>query len=1134
MALFKKMAYGASAAALLALAAPVAAYAQQTTANLRGIVLDAEGNPVSGATVTIEHAPTGNVSTATTSANGNFFEAGLRPGGPYTVTVTSNGESESAENIRLSAGTPNTFNAVLGASDSEVIVVRGTAVQNDLGLNSGVGTVFDAADLANQPSIQRDVISSLLADPFVTSTNFDGRGRANGTISVAGQAPRFNGFVVDGLLQGNDFGLDQGLFPTLRQPISIDWIEETSVQASDYSVLSGGFTGGVVNVVSKQGGNEFDGGLYYYFRDESFVGDESNDQTVSTDNFTENEWGAYLSGPIVEDKLFFFVGYEEFENSRPLNFDFGDTDPAAFDLIRDITQSVYNYDPGSKSETSIDELAEKYTVRLDWDINDNHRATASLTHTEDNLLSGISTFGFPTNYYNLSSEQDFYRVELNSDWTDNLSTVFRFSRKEYVRGQDSLGDTSATGTSFGAFVIEVDPSDPYFANNGLDGAALIGSSDVEFELGPDVFRHHNAFSDERTSFYGQADYAWSSDRWGDHVFTFGGSYEEYELFNVFGQFSRGEFQFESLTDYVNQTAEINYINAQSNNSDDVATAWGFDTLVLFAQDNWQVTPTLNVNYGVRYEHFYQDDVPPAPEAVINGTGTGLQSFEDTYGFSGTDNLDGVSLLQPRVGFTWDAKDNLTLSGGVGIYSGGSPQVWTSNNFTPATFAAFGFGPEMGVTGSSIPQGLQDVISAGVGVPPGFNAVQNIDVFDPSFDMPHVLRASLRADYELDLDRWGLGDGYFVSASILYGDQRQSLTWQNLAFERGDLLFTPGVAPDGRPIYPDLGDQPIAGDPDNLDTDENTNGDEFNVPDAFMITTRPGGESLSYALQVAKAYENGFSFNTSYTYTEAEDLLEYTSSRAVSAWRGIIGTDRNNPVVATSSNEIQHKFVVQLNYERDFIQDLTSQFTVFGIVQSGQPFSYGYDVGSRNPVFGRANGGSPRDGADLIYIPTGPADPLVEFETPQDEADFNAYIAARGLEGYRGQVVPRNSDRSPWSRRFDFRFQQELPGIPGADRFVGDNRFKFVFDVENFLNLLNSDWGQQYNRGGFFGRARVADVELRELAGGEILSDNEPAEFCRVSTDCRYVYSGVENPDDVIGQSLNNSVWRVRMGIRYEF
>ncbi len=1117
--------FGGVAAAAVAVVCAGQAQAQSTSAALRGAVVDEAGAPVAGASVTIIHTPTGSASVSTTNEQGRFFESGLRVGGPFSVTVTAPGfEAAIVEGLSLRSGQPETANIVLAPTATDRITIVGTAIESALSINNGVGSVFSAEDLANQPSIQRDVISSILADPFVTSTTFDGRGRASGVISIAGQAPRFNGFVIDGLAQGNDFGLDQGIFPTLRQPISIDWIEETSVQASDYSVQSGGFTGGLVNVITKSGSNEFDGGAYYYFRDDSLVGDSAFGEDVNQDAFEETEFGAFLGGPIVKDKLFFFAGYEEFENTRPLNFDFGDTDPAIFDEIRSLTQSVYNYDPGSKSDTSVDELAERWLIKGDWNINDDHRLSASIQYSEDNLLTNTDTFSFPTSYYVLSSEQTFLKSELVSDWTDNFSTIFRISTKDYVRGQNSLGDDSTSLVSFGEFEIEIDPSDPFFAANGLDGDALVGSAPITIGLGPDQFRHANAFEDERTVFFGQGDYVWDSARFGSHVFSFGAEFEQYELDNIFGQRAKGFYEFGSLTDFANQDAFVTYINAQSNDVEDVRAVWGYDKFTAFAEDNWQITPKLNVNYGIRYERFFQDDEPPLAEPIVSGDGTTLLNYEEFFGLDSQANLDGLDIIQPRFGFSYDFDDRLRLSGGLGLFSGGSPQVWASNNFTPATFFAGSFVTDS--TGFDVPTVLEDQVAEGVAIG---GAVQNLDVFDENFEIPSVLRASLRADYELDLSRWGLGDGYQLAASLLYSEQREAITWKNLTQLRGDV--PQGVAPDGRPIYADLGDLPDPSDPLNSSA-------EFSIGDVFLITTEDGGETLSLALQAAKQYENGLGFNVSYAWTDAEDLLEYTSSRAVSAWRGGIGTDRNFLTPATSSNEIEHKFTMSFNYERDFFKDLTSEFSLFGIVQSGQPYSFGYDVGGSNPIFGRALGGSPRDGADLLYIPnlnadgTGFDDPAVVFASP-DVSD--ALLEAVNFFGFTpGSVVDRNSHNSPWSQRWDFRYQQELPGIPGVEKWVGDNRVKFVFDVENVGNLLNSDWGTTYNRSGRFGRADLVGVNVIRNSDGATLSNNEPAEFCQAQSDCTYEYTFVDDDFFEPNRDEDNSVYKIRLGLRYEF
>ncbi len=1119
---------GGVAVAAISITIAGGAMAQQTSSSISGSVTNSNGDAISGASVTVIHVPTGKAARLTTNSSGRFFDSGMRVGGPYTITITAPGmQPETIDDVYLRLGEIESLNAQLRAvgDDSDVIVVSGSAINSGISLNNGMGSIFTSEDLANQPSIARDVTGALLRDPFVSiSTDLNERAAASGTFAIAGSDPRLNGFVIDGLPQGNDFGLDSGLFPTLRQPVSIDTIESISVSASDYSVLATGFQGGLVNVVTKSGTNELTGGAYYYYRDAGFVGDRAFGSPVNTSAFSEKEYGAFAGGALVKDKLFFFGNYEKFTNTNPQIFDFGGVDPEMFNIIRGITQSVYGYDPGVKGDTAVVEGSEKYLGKIDWNINESHRAVFKYQRSDDLILSNVRTFNFPTNYYELTSVQDVYTGELFSDWNENFSSIFRVSRKELTRGQNSLGDTSATGVGFGTFLVEVDASDPYFAANGLDGNALLGTNSIEFELGPDVFRHANAFNDSRDQVYFQGDYIA-----GDHVATFGFAWDQYELTNLFGMFSAGQFNFSSLQALADQDAFVVYSNTQSNNALDGLVNWGYSKLSLFAQDEWSVSPQLTLNAGLRYERFSQSDRPPTPELVSNAAGTALNTFQDVYGFSGTDNLDGLDIIQPRVGFSFDQSDRLTISGGFGRFSGSNPEVWISNNFTPLQLFTVGF--DTNVTGTEVPLSLQNSVAAGV--QPG-GAVQNVDIIDPNFKIPSTWRASLKADYQLDLSKFGMGDDYFVSAGILYSRGDSPISWRNLAFERADLQQFVGVAPDGRPIYPDLGDIPVPTDPDNLDNDPATNGSEISLPDAFMITNGQGGETLSLVAGVAKEYESGFGFNVNYTFTDAEDLLEFSSSRAISSWRGIVGTDRNNPILGRSSNEIAHKFGISLNYEKSYWEDLMTRIDVFGLVQSGRPYSFGYNVGSRNPLFGRANGGSPRDGADLLYIPSMSNgafnDPRVTFATPADETAFLDFVNANGLAKYAGSIVPRNSNTSPWSSRWDMRFQQELPGGFGQGALAG-NRFKFILDIQNFLNLIDSDWGQQ-TAGPRFGRVSAVGADLVHVASGEILSDNEPGEFCKVATDCVYRYRNVTSS---IERQLNfQSVYRIRVGIRYEF
>ena len=266
MSKFNPWAYGAAAAALLA-AAPTAVYAQETSSQLRGSIVDASGNPISGARISIIHTPSGTVSTATTNDTGSFFASGLRVGGPYTITVAASGfDGQALEDLNLRPGPQAPLRLTLNPQAADVIVVTGQAI-NATDLNNGVGSNYTARDISNQPSLNRDVIATLARDPLAISNGPN-------NLSVAGVNPRFNGVTIDGARQQDAFGLGSNTFATARSPINIDILESVSLVASDYSVTTGGFTGGGVIATTKAGTNEFDGSAFYYYRDQDFYGEE--------------------------------------------------------------------------------------------------------------------------------------------------------------------------------------------------------------------------------------------------------------------------------------------------------------------------------------------------------------------------------------------------------------------------------------------------------------------------------------------------------------------------------------------------------------------------------------------------------------------------------------------------------------------------------------------------------------------------------------------------------------------------------------------------------------------------------------------------------------------------------------------
>ena len=327
MAIFKKLSYGASAAALLALAPMAAVHAQQTSASLRGSITDDSGVAADGASVTLIHIPTASVSTATTNDAGSFSLSNLRVGGPYRITIQQAGfEPQIIEDVFLQPGQQNPLRVTLRSqSQVDTVVVRGQRIDS-LSLDNGVGSVFSASELEAQPSLNRDFSDVLARDPLVSSNG-------GGELNIAGLSSKLNSLTVDGIAVQEEFGINSdGIFPSQRPPIDIDAIEAVSVSVADFSVLNSGFQGGLVNVVTKSGSNEFDGVLGYYFSDDTMVGESAFDQEVDAGDFSEEELSINIGGPIIQDKLFFFVNYSDFERTSPINFNFRDTDPEIFNL----------------------------------------------------------------------------------------------------------------------------------------------------------------------------------------------------------------------------------------------------------------------------------------------------------------------------------------------------------------------------------------------------------------------------------------------------------------------------------------------------------------------------------------------------------------------------------------------------------------------------------------------------------------------------------------------------------------------------------------------------------------------------------------------------------------------------------
>ncbi|MGX6648777.1 TonB-dependent receptor [Maricaulaceae bacterium MS644] len=1112
MTIFTKLSYGASIAALMALAPVAAVEAQQTSASVRGSITDGSGAALDGASVTLIHTPTASVSTATTNQGGTFSQSNLRVGGPYRITVERAGfEPEILEDIYLQPGSQNPLRITLRTeTQTDTIMVRGQRLDS-LSIDNGVGSVFSARELASQPSLNRDFTDVLARDPLVSSNG-------GGELNIGGLSSKLNSLTVDGIAVQEEFGINSsGVFPSQRPPIDIDAIEAVSVSVADFSVLNSGFQGGLVNVVTKSGTNEFDGVLGFYTTDDSMVGENAFGREIDSGDFSEEEVSINIGGPIIRDRLFFFVNYSEFQRETPLNFNFGDTDPEIFNIVRDLSQDVFGYDPGEKGSVNAANQTDRLLTKFDWVITDNHRATFTYLNLEETQVGSFGTFDLPSAARTEDLSTNQYSGELFSDWTDNFSTIVRVGLKKTDFTRTPIGQAGgAAGSNFSAIQIrDIAADDPYFAANGLDGAALVGSSPISINLGPDRFDQANAINDELFTLYAQGDYVL-----GDHTISVGGQWEDYSVQNVFVPGSAGVATVEGLQTFADGFVNEYFVDLpESGDVADAITSLEYKLLSLFVQDSWTVTPSLELTGGVRYERFIQDgQAPERLPVTINGVTT---SFQDAYGISGRDTLDGADIFLPRFGFNYSVNDDLTIRGGFGLYAGGNPQVLLANQFVPNTFRG-SLDDIANFNGSQIPQSALDQIADAAANANG-DAVPAFGVFDPDFEIPSQLRFALAADYSLDLTRYGLGDDYRITLQALRSEANNAALQQNLLWSglRDDIPQT-GVAPDGRPIYANIDALGIAGAP-------------------ILLTNTDEGFATQFSARVAKSYDFGVTFDVAYTWQEVEAVNDLGSSRAVSNFRGQSGPDRQNGSAIPVASASEHAFNVFLRYENDFVRDLTSSFTLFGRIDSGRPISYG--MRSFNHLFGNpADGEFAYGNNDPLYVPTinaagdGFDDPNATFADADVEADLLEFIEARGLEGYQGDFVQPGEDRSAWTQRWDFGFEQELPGIPGAARYVGDNNLKLTVDIQNVLNLISDDWGQRLNGPSNAG-VTAARVNLVDTATGNTLRGNAGEPVCGVDTSCVYDYQFLETDasgEDIISENFSASVWRARIGIRYEF
>lgn len=1118
----------ASAASLsLACALATPAAAQQITSGIEGTVTDEAGVPLAGATVSITDNRTGATRTIVTGAAGSFNASGLVVGGPYQVAVSAQGfEGQSVRDIQISLQGNTSLSFALTSGAGEIVVTAASAGITTVA--NGPGQSFTAAIIESAPTFERDIRDVIRLDPRVTLD----RNQEADRVSCLGGNDRANAFTVDGISQADVYGLNDTPFASRNgMPIPYDAIRETSVNFAPFSVEYGSFTGCAINAVTKSGSNRLSGSAFFTYSDKGMAGKNvAGLRAAAADQ--DKRYGATLGGPIIKDRLFLFGAYEHVEvadsqDDGPTGAGFPNSrafiTEAQFNAISDVLKSKYGIDTGGIAR-SLPFKSDRYFLRADAYVTDDHRIEATYQRLEESrtrpddfstsVVTGLNSFQLS------GSQSNYYSGRLYSNWSDSFSTEISYSRSEVTDEQSPVGGGEAQDANpITRIVVGV--------QNGSAQGLFIG--------GPGFSRSANRLETavDQVRFKGKL-------TGGAHTLTFGAEMNRAKLNNLFVQNGTGTLYFRDINALIAGTPNSGSsssvtsastvisggtygadINASSDGDINTAAA-AFTRTVwsVYAQDEFEATDRLRLTGGVRVD-WYDGSRP-----------TANPNFLARYGFANTTSFSSIApVVMPRLSFNYDAGDfgplnNVVLTGGVGVFSGGDPGVWFGNVFQNNGFltsqgilnnASCGTSSINVLNSSGQFAGFPSCVKA-AGVASAARGLGDTQSIDPDLKMPSVLRANIGLAAKL-----GQGGSFFsgwrLNLDYIYSRFRDPLTLVDLSQVPDPRIGLNGFAIDGRPIIRAI-DPTATGCAARLERDgvnisyANVTAACFNTSrdDELQLTNAGSYRSHNASIILSKTFDGGVFtdggstfINMGYAYTDAQDRRTMYRSTAGSNYDGVAAFNRQNPSVSRGFYSTKHNFTVAAQFREKFFGDYDTGFGFSFIARSGRPYSLTF--GGSGAFYDSASG---FDNA-LLYIPTGPTDPNL---SPSSNAAavqslLNYVGNLKCARKYAGRTIPRNTCENDWFLDMDLNFSQEFPGP-----FANDS-FRVSLTVDNFLNLLNNDWNV-FRRRDFEGLVNVANVPSTP-----------------VDSAGRYIISGFA-PDDREEIQTSASLWRIKVGISYRF
>ena len=1088
--------------------------AQVTTSGISGFVRNPKGEILPGATVTAIHVPSGTKYVTMSKKNGNFSIPNTRIGGPYKITAEYVGYSPQVlDNINLSLGETYSTDLIMNEKNTVLNAVTVSAQRRNAALQkTGASTILGPRQIATLPTFSRSLSDFTRLTPQANGNNF------------AGRDGRLNNLQIDGANLNNNFGLNNDPQPGGgSNPISIDAYDEISVNIAPYDVRQSGFTGAGINVLTKSGTNTFHGTAYGFYRDQSFNGKKINDSVLTQTPQKSQVEGVSFGGPIIKNKLFFFLNAEWENNSKPSAnlFQPGANSASPVDSLnkfRDYLKSAYNYDAGEyKDLPNFVVKNRKLLGKINWNINNVHKLSlkySDFSGSDQSLVNGTSvpnsgaggysirgfagtrsslpnnrnsgqSIAFSNSNYGTNHVVKSATLELNSNFSSKFSN-------QLLLGYTHIQDTRFTPGGIIFPTIEIFNADGTVPNV-TKGFNYMSAGTDPFTRNNDVINNIYNFTDNFTYYAGR------------HTLTAGATYEYQKVGNAFMGGSESYYIYNNLNDFVtNQSpAFFSYTYSLIPGKPKVFSAdLKLGQLGGYIQDEFNVNSNFKLTYGVR------GDIPTYLKNPLENPAISALSFPDkdgTYTNFNTGKWPKAKLLlSPRAGFRWKIpEENLTIRGGTGVFTGKIPFVFLTNMpsnsgvyqiggviNTPAALADIKFNPNPDFYVGKFP-------ATAPSTAPG-----SFVLIDRNFKFPQVFRTNLGIDKSL-------GNGFLATIDILYTKDINAVKMRNANLKDPTAILS---GTDNRPYFPA----------------STLPADKFVYPNlagvgrggtAIVLENTKKGYSFSSTAQLSKSFSKGFYGSLAYTYTLATEISSNPGSQATSAWQAIVnrGTP-NSEELYNSAYSVPNRVVGTLSYRFEYLKHLATTVSLF--YEGANQFRYNFVTGGDLNNDGNASSDLMfiyAKGSDVNFQTVKNADGSTKYSIPQQQAAYDQLIQSSSyLKRHAGQYAERNSALAPWFNRLDARILQDIFINTGSVK----NTLQFSVDIVNLPNLISSNLGVRSTTT----LANPLSFKSIDAAGNPVYTINT------------YTLNKVEYlPTKPFQTSYsNNNTWGIQLGLRYIF